>query len=435
MGQPPVESDPGPDEVRDEVSVEQDTSSSHPPARPDDPATVDLHFTVMVEQRPPAGYSRRNDLGSPPAGLDDHVDLVRAVDGDTTAGEMVAVRSDLTVPGAFRLPTALLLDPRGPESTPDPAVMTGLVTHLLVDARRQGQVIAATTSSWLGASAEFGPASEACEVEIDPVAARPVHRPEPGTVTTHDPAARPVLELLTEVYERCARLRVGTIRRSSPAWIPHLVATDPDTDPARASATPEVALRHDSTGRVDAFVVYTVNHSDETDPLGEIHDLWGETPAAERALWEHLLGREEVTRWRGARRPAGDPLRLALGDPRAHRTIRRYDELWVRLLDIDVALGTRSYNSCTRAVTLRVTDPLFGGNDGTYRVDSYGSFRSHGSPDLELGIEALSAAYLGGTSFRDLLAAGRITERTSGAATDADVLFEERPTPFCGSDL
>lgn len=395
---------------------------------PVDQAGVSLAYrTAAPETRPP-------DVTGPTPPLDlDVGDLVQAFDGDDAVGHLAAGRTDLTVPGEVRLPTAALRAPVVAESHRGRGATTGMITHLLEEAQHRGQVLATLSSpySWLHGRLGFGPASEACGVEVDPAMARSVHRPEPGEVVTYsldDPIVR---ELLIDVYDRCARTRTGTVERSVSSWDRRLGASSP---PA-TSSTAEVAVRHDSTGRADAYVLYDVAAPEGGRQVGVVRDMWGETLGAERALWAHLVGRPGVTLWRSPRRPVGDPIRFALDDVRAYRVTHQFDELWLRLLDVDVALGTRTYNASTRALTLKVSDPLLRTNEGTYRVDSYGSFRSQGSPDLELGVDALSAVYLGGTSFRDLVDAGRIIERSPGAAADADTLFGERPTPFCGSDV
>ncbi len=52
-------------------------------------------------------------------------------------------------------------------------------------------------------------------------------------------------------------------------------------------------------------------------------------------------------------------------------------------------------------------------------------------PDLTLEVAALGAAYLGGARFTTLVRAGRVLERTPGAARRADLLFSSDPAPWC----
>nr|MCU0261003.1 sterol carrier protein domain-containing protein [Ilumatobacteraceae bacterium] len=166
---------------------------------------------------------------------------------------------------------------------------------------------------------------------------------------------------------------------------------------------------------------------------GELHDLRGATPAVERALWAYLLDLDLVTEWRAWWRPLDDVLIGAAADPRGYRTDGVVDEQWLRLLDVDVALGSRTYGATDRAVTVQVHDPVFSANCGTWRIDSYGAFRSHADPDLVADVAEVSAAYLGGTSWRSLADAGRVVVRRADAVADADTLFATRPVPFCGT--
>jgi hypothetical protein len=80
-----------------------------------------------------------------------------------------------------------------------------------------------------------------------------------------------------------------------------------------------------------------------------------------------------------------------------------------------------------------VRDPLLPNNSGTWQVDAYGAYRSHNEPHLIVGIDAISAAYMGGTPWWALHAAGHVREQRAGSVADADNLFASRPLPYCGS--
>ncbi|WP_327151684.1 sterol carrier protein domain-containing protein [Nocardia sp. NBC_01329] len=54
-------------------------------------------------------------------------------------------------------------------------------------------------------------------------------------------------------------------------------------------------------------------------------------------------------------------------------------------------------------------------------------------PILTADTAGLAAAYLGGTRWRHLALAGRVTEHRPGAAAAADVLFEVDEHPFSGT--
>ena len=55
------------------------------------------------------------------------------------------------------------------------------------------------------------------------------------------------------------------------------------------------------------------------------------------------------------------------------------------------------------------------------------------SPDLVLSASEVGAVYLGGGRFAPLLGAGRIEERTTGAAARADSMFATRLQPWAAA--
>lgn len=366
----------------------------------------------------------RPGSGTPPD------DLTTAHDGDRCVGRLASNRVDLTVPGDVRLTAMAITGLEVDDSHRNDSVLAGLMQQALSSAHERGQVLATVAPQESARLPEFGfgLSIDACTIEVDPGAARPIHRPAYGRIDVlpTDLAAADVPEL----YERCARSRTGTISRSAAVWRRRLEHA-PTGDAITRS---EVAFHRDSTERSDGYAHYDLSTDAAGATIGVIRDLWGETADVERALWEHLLSIDRVAVWRAPRRPADDPVRFAMADVRAYRIERRFDEQWLRLLDVDIALGARTYTPSTCAVTLRVLDPVLSHNTGTWRVDSYGSFRSQGDADFEIGIETLSAAYLGGTTFRELCDSGRIVERRTNAATEADTLFGARPRPFCGTD-
>ena len=137
-----------------------------------------------------------------------------------------------------------------------------------------------------------------------------------------------------------------------------------------------------------------------------------------------------------SRRPrcsVDDPVRHLLADPRAWRA-RPTDALWVRLVDVGAALSARRYPARLDMV-FEVRDRFCDWNDGRWHVWGHpaGAFcdRTDRDPDLVLDIEALSAVYLGGESLATLQAAGRVTEISPGAVTQAATAFRWPVTPWC----
>ena len=193
----------------------------------------------------------------------------------------------------------------------------------------------------------------------------------------------------------------------------------------------------DISGYPDGYVHYDVSWHDEFSEAptghGRIHELYGADAGVELAMWRYLLDIDLVNIWRADERPLDDVAKFVVADSRAYAIKAVGDEQWLRLLDVDVALGTRTYNSTDRTVTIMVRDPLMANNSGTWQVDAHGAFRSHSEPDLIVGIDTISAAYMGGTPWWALHAAGYVREQRPDAVVDADNLFASRPLPYCGS--
>jgi predicted acetyltransferase len=355
-----------------------------------------------------------------------------AWEDDHCVGEVGSLGLDVTVPGGARLTTTALTRLSVASTHLDRGVHAELVERFLAEAQLAGFVAASTGAAEEAVFGQYGfaSASDTCSVTIDPRRARPIHRPAEGSVRAL--AIDEVATVLPDLYDRCARHRAGTISRSDTMWQRQLQRHGDSGSHLRVDV-------HDDSVHADGYVRYALPGDDPGGPVanrvGTVIELFGTDAAVERALWEHLMSIEGVDEWRAEQRPVDDPLRLAAADPRSVRVEGRNDEHWLRLLDVDTAIGARTYGPTDRCLTIQVRDPLFSSNCGTWRIDSYGAFRSHNEPELVADVSGLSAAYLGGTSWRELHEAGRVHERRSGAVTDADALFAHRPEPFCGTSF
>ena len=160
-----------------------------------------------------------------------------------------------------------------------------------------------------------------------------------------------------------------------------------------------------------------------------IRELVAATPAARALLWAFLLD-QDLTRtitWRLA--PPDEPLWLMLTDPDAVR-VGLGSALWVRVVDVAAALGARTY-AHDPDVVLEVSDAFCPWNAGRYRLAGGGCERTDAEPDLALDAAALGAAYLGGTTLRELAGAGRVAELRPGALARASAAFRGDVAPWC----
>ena len=226
-----------------------------------------------------------------------------------------------------------------------------------------------------------------------------------------------------EIERRALAARPGSVKRPEAEW--DILAADPE--PARQGASAYFHVVYEENGQPDGYVTYRVK--DET---VQVHHLMAATDNAHVELWQYCFGvdlRTTTTAWG---RPVDDPLPWMLADPRRLKR-ERYDGLWLRLVDVAVALSGRNYAG-NESLALGVEDSFCPWNDGTYELEASDGRvecrRSKKSPDLVLSSADLAATYLGTVAFSTLARAGRVEERTPGALDRADSLFAHRPRPW-----
>jgi len=119
------------------------------------------------------------------------------------------------------------------------------------------------------------------------------------------------------------------------------------------------------------------------------------------------------------------------------------DGLWVRLVSVDRALIQRRY-ACTVDVVIEVADDLFADNAGRWRLRAPGPAGAEGAAaaaaascertsapaDLALPVQALGAAYLGGTRLSALAGAGLVSEMRPGAVAELSAAMSWDPAPW-----
>lgn len=393
-----------------------------------------------AEHRTALGVAATVSLESPPSDecwerhRDDAMNSfsLSAWDGDRCVGSIAEAPVETVVPGGALLPTSAVT---GFGVLPTTSCRDGgraLVERLISDSTTRGHALMKTRVKESATSVRcgFGIAGDSCSVEVDAATARPVMVPDvAGRMKIL--SADEVLKVVPELYERVGLRRPGAVTRDATMWNRSL-------DSAAAGKEGSfVAVHCDTAGSASGYVQYDVCRGEGSNDVetgeGRIHDLFATDARVELGLWSFLLSLEHVTVWRSSGRPVDDVARFGLEDARVYRQMSCADEQWLRIVDIDVALPGRTYNPVDRSVVIQVTDPLMSSNTGTWRIDGFGAFRSHDRPELLVGIDALSAAYLGGTAWWMLEATGRVKQRSAGAIESADLLFASRPAPFCGT--
>jgi predicted acetyltransferase len=240
------------------------------------------------------------------------------------------------------------------------------------------------------------------------------------------------------LHDRLRRAVPGNLARDD-RWWARLLRDDEDQ---RKGAPPRAYLLHtEPDGEVTGYAAYRVKGAwtshGEPDGTITVEEVRAATTPAYAALWRLLLSVDLVRTLRASMSSPDDPLVHLLADARAlHRS--PVDALWVRLVDVDRALAARRYPAPIDLV-LEVRDPFCPWNAGRWRLSGHpaGAYcgRTDRDPDLILGIEELSAAYLGGVSLASLQAAGRVAEISPGAVTLAATAFGWPVTPWCPDEF
>ena len=195
-------------------------------------------------------------------------------------------------------------------------------------------------------------------------------------------------------------------------------------------------LWSDATGAPGGYVVYRVAQ-DWAGGTGEIAvlDLQATTPESYRELWRHLASLDLVGAVTWGDASTDEPLPWLLADPRAAAPGASREMLWLRVLDVPAALAARRY-PVTEQIVLAVTDPA-GYAAGTWLLDTTDPVEPRivtttAEADVALDVTALGSLYLGGVDPRVLARAGRLEERTPGAAGRLARLLAAPSVPWNG---
>jgi predicted acetyltransferase len=337
---------------------------------------------------------------------------------------------EVTVPGGSQLPMAAVAMVTVHPTHRRRGILRRMMAAQLDDAERRGEPLAGLTASESSIYERFGYGTGTFTTrwELEAHHARLGHVAARGRVRIVDAATAEAAA--HTVFSRVARTRVGELARPR-AWWPKLFA------PGRDGPRFFVAVHDDADGTPDAFARYRL---DDEWPDGvassalRVLEVQAVDADAEAAMWSYLFGIDLVGTVSAGERPVDDPLRWRLPDPRRLRVRQLRDHLWVRVLDVGVALSARGY-AADDALVLELHDEFRPGNSGRWLIDGGPDgatcTRTDRAADLTLSAADLGAIYLGGVPVSTLADAGRVRELTTGAIARADRAFLVHPSPWC----
>ncbi len=361
-----------------------------------------------------------------------------AFDGDRMVGSSCAFSFGLSVPGGSVAAGGISMIAvmhryrrRG--------ILTAMMASLLADSVKRGEPVAALFAAEpeIYGRYGFGCASEDVRVKIPRSEGRIIPPPFPGQdgsvrLRDADPAASH--DDLALVYETLATVRPGMTSRDKRWW----QSRTADPEWGRGGRAPRQCLIAEDDAGPCGYALYSIRagSGDPGIPAAKLRvdELVATRPCAAAALWTDLLSIDLVDEVAAHSLPLDDPLlRLISGQRRARPAI--VDALWVRLIDLPAALSQRRY---TREidVTVEVTDAQLPANEGRWRLraDQAGQAtctRTDRPADLLAPVQALGAAYLGGTSLGSLAAAGQVSEVRPGTVASLSAAMSWHLSPWC----
>ncbi|KGN34885.1 acetyltransferase [Knoellia sinensis KCTC 19936] len=311
-------------------------------------------------------------------------------------------------------------------------IMRRLMTENLESAVAQSMPVAVLTSSEgsIYQRFGFGPATRVAKVRVDTSERfRLRERPnDGGRVVMVDPATS--WPILSAIFARAHATTRGSVDR--PDYY-EAARTGFDWDEMSEDRKQRIAVRVGPDGEADGYVAYVVKDEDADE--AEVRDLVATTPTAHLALWQFLAD-IDLTHAVLATVPVVDPLGHALVDHRVRHTTSIGDHLWVRVLDVPVALEARPWFADDRIV-LRVVDDL-GHADGSFAIAAEGGRAtvtpSREEPDVTVDVETLGTLYLGDVGVDTMARAGRIAGTHEALARFA-TLADGGPAPYCNTDF
>ncbi|MHB1446297.1 MAG: GNAT family N-acetyltransferase [Acidimicrobiales bacterium] len=361
----------------------------------------------------------------------DSCDLLAARHGGRMVGTAGSFASELTLPGAVRLPTAAVTSVSVSPTHRRRGVLSAMMAKQIADVRQSGAPLAVLTASEATIYSRFGYGLATMAADfIIPVRQRSLRQPV-SVGDTRLLSQEEARKTLPELYEPVARSQVGELSRPDGWW-----TLTNSKDMAK-----NFAVVHSRDGMDDGYAIYGVEVKWEpgvSQNRLRVEELVAHSPAARSALLRYLLELDLVESVYFRARPVEDELRWLLTDARVLRARAVRDWLWVRPVDAAAVLSARRYRVSDR-MTIRIEDELCPWNSGTWTLEgsadgaSCQPARTGFDPDLTMGPSGLGSLILGGVTPSVLVDAGVIGAGSGFDPARADLFFGTNQAPFCST--
>ena len=200
-----------------------------------------------------------------------------------------------------------------------------------------------------------------------------------------------------------------------------------------------IAVYYDSADQPRGYCLYKTKWRDIAGPgpnqmIDVFEFIWLEIDAY-RGLWGYLAGHDLADRIRLGFVAEDDPAPNLLLEPRMLRR-KTEDGVWMRVVDVEKALGARGYDSSGEVTIEIVDDDLCAWNNGRYRLTADGGSGSvarveSGTVDIVVRPDAFASLLSGHSRPSDLARMGRLSLADETRAVALDSLFATRRRPHC----
>ncbi len=357
-----------------------------------------------------------------------------AFDGAMPVGGGAVYSYRLTVPGGATVGAAGVTFVGVQATHRRRGILRRMMAGMLADARARQEPVAILWASESSIYGRFGyglaSLNGKIEIERERTQMRSTETPV-GSLRMID--ADEALRLLPPMYDAVAAGTPGFFSRSRDWWQYNVL---PDLKSLRRGGGRKFYVIHERDGEPVAYALYRV--IDDWGELGPLSTLQTQEvlaidAAALREIWRYLFGVDLIHKIRARVGPPDHPLLLMMAEPR-RLGLRLADGLWLRLLDIEAALGARSYAG-DGSLVFDLSDQFLPDLAGTWQLDVAGGRatigRTNAAPELALDVADLGAVYLGAFSFGQLERGDRLRAAVPDAVTRADAMFNTAIQPWC----
>lgn len=366
-----------------------------------------------------------------------------AFEGDQVVGTNRTWATELTVPGGAILPASAISAVAVLPTRRRRGILRQMMDVEHQAARERGEAVSLLYAAEYPIYGRFG-YGPACQIATWTFETKrstlTALLPDPGSVELVVPSREVAADLMA-VHDTWRRRQAGEIRRKDYFWDYDLaLRASPWGDPWKGF----LAVHRDGSGNVDGYLRYSGEDKWERfmpEGVVTIDDLCALTDDAYDGLWGYLAALDIAATIKAPRRRVNERLPWLLGNARAAQVTELTDGMWVKLIDVPRALTARTYER-EGSIVIEVVDEHGTDREARTRValdagpDGATCAPTTRNPDLTIDAAALGAAYLGGVSLRDAVAAagrGGADEGRTGALADAERLFRTLDPPWCST--